>query len=199
LYVGLWFSSLFWLCIVPLIMRRSVTFQMKKFAWPLSIAGLFLFIADWYALIVLRERGVWVLLTVFLLVWSADIGAYFFGRAFGKNKLAPRISPGKSVEGVIGGALVVVVIGSICWSLGDGTKNFFDMLGADISYVRLFFVMIFLCGLSVIGDLFESQLKRLQGMKDSSQLLPGHGGVLDRIDALMPVLPFAALLILGLS
>jgi phosphatidate cytidylyltransferase len=199
LYLVMGLSSFFWLFIVPFMMKKSLNFSLSRFSNILSLTGFIVFTADWYAILVLREKGLWVLLSVFLLVWIADIGAYFFGKKFGKHKLAPFLSPGKSIEGVIGGMFLVTLLGFLFYWFGDGVSNFFDIIGSKLSIFTLPFIMIFLCGMSVIGDLFESQLKRLQGLKDSSNLLPGHGGVLDRIDALMPVLPIAALLLLGLS
>jgi phosphatidate cytidylyltransferase len=132
-------------------------------------------------------------------VWIADIGAYFSGKAFGKRKLAPSISPGKSWEGAIGGAIAVLALASLSIILAGGAApwlqdSFAFRLQARFGWAAALLVLLVIVIFSVIGDLFESQLKRRAGMKDSSNLLPGHGGVLDRVDALIPVLPMAALI-----
>ena len=124
----------------------------------------------------------------------ADVGAYFAGKAFGQRKLAPSISPGKTWEGAIGGCLLVMAVGAICaW-----VPNFSDTFAAHVQAVwgwsALMLVMVGIVAASIVGDLFESLLKRRAACKDSSNLLPGHGGVLDRIDALIPVLPLAVLI-----
>ena len=124
----------------------------------------------------------------------ADIGAYFCGKALGKRKLAPTISPGKSWEGAIGGCLCVLLVGSgstMIPALGD---TFSLTVLQRWGWGGLVIALTVLSAVSVVGDLFESLLKRRASMKDSSHLLPGHGGVLDRVDALIPVLPLAFLL-----
>jgi phosphatidate cytidylyltransferase len=155
----------------------------------LTSAGLALFQA--------KLIGTSFLTSVLLLVWAADIGAYFIGRRWGQNKLAPSISPGKSVEGLIGGivsvwclAIVWLSLNKIFASMND---NIFSMLLRH-GLVSMLIGLTFLTLMSAAGDLFESLIKRSAGKKDSSQLLPGHGGVLDRIDALLPVLPLSILL-----
>jgi len=197
--VFLTISAVFWLFIVPFLLKKSLGLSLNQYASFLTFLGIVVFIADWYAMIVLYRKGLGVLLSIFFLVWSADIGAYFSGKALGKHQLAPNLSPGKSIEGVIGGMILVCIFGMACLLGAHDTPHFFGLLAMQLPTYVLFIVMIFLSALSVIGDLFESQLKRLRGVKDSSHLLPGHGGVLDRIDALMPTLPIAALLILGLA
>lgn len=133
------------------------------------------------------------LLSVMAIVWIADIGAYFSGKAFGRHKLAPSISPGKSWEGAIGGWLAVLILAGASTRLPFLEDTFAVRLYAQWGMPALLVVMTLLVAASIVGDLFESQLKRRAGMKDSSGLLPGHGGVLDRIDALIPVLPLAVL------
>ncbi len=148
------------------------------------------------AIVALFARSPLYLLSVMVLVWIADIGAYFSGKAFGKRKLAPTISPGKSWEGVYGGAVAVLAIASVSIVFGGAAlaDTFAVRLQAVFGWVGALCVLLLVVAASVIGDLFESQLKRSAGMKDSSNLLPGHGGVLDRVDALIPVLPLAALI-----
>jgi phosphatidate cytidylyltransferase len=122
------------------------------------------------------------------LVWAADIAAYFAGRRFGKNKLAPSISPGKTWEGVIGALLGVAVYVLLVWAIA-GSPGKLPLI------VLLLVASWCWVGLAVIGDLFESAIKRQAGVKDSGALLPGHGGLLDRIDALTSTLPMAALVL----
>jgi phosphatidate cytidylyltransferase len=138
---------------------------------------------------------------VLVLVWVADVFAYFAGRTLGlkftKSKLAPSISPGKSWEGVWGGMAGVVVL-AICWTLADSAAqaqvpSLYSRLAA-VGWPLLVLAALFLAAMSVVGDLAESLVKRSAGFKDSSQLLPGHGGVLDRVDALLPTLPLAMML-----
>jgi phosphatidate cytidylyltransferase len=177
------------------MMRKQLTFPLQKYSTSLAIIGGILFLANWYAIVILRNEGLLVLLSVLMLVWVADIGAYFFGKKFGKHKLAIQLSPGKSIEGAIGGMICVVTFSILCVYFDTRFESFFSQLSNHLSIVLFLFVILFLTIMSIIGDLFESQLKRLSGVKDSSQLLPGHGGVLDRMDALLPVLPLAALIL----
>jgi phosphatidate cytidylyltransferase len=155
----------------------------------------------WIAVAQARMIGVNFLFSVLVLVWVADIFAYFSGRALGgrffARKLAPAISPGKTWEGACGGMMGVVLCAFI-WRWLDGSVS----LGASSLYTRLgnihlaFMVLsvLFLATMSIVGDLVESLFKRSAGVKDSSGLLPGHGGVLDRVDALLPILPLAIML-----
>jgi phosphatidate cytidylyltransferase len=129
--------------------------------------------------------GAWRLLFAFALVWAADVGAYFAGRAFGKRKLAPRVSPGKSWEGVYGGLALALVIAGIA-----GTWLFRLDGGTWLAFLLLSVAVVLL---SIVGDLGESLLKRQAGAKDSGTLLPGHGGMLDRVDSLLAALPAMAL------
>ncbi|MCG2584088.1 phosphatidate cytidylyltransferase [Massilia sp. TS11] len=169
----------------------------KSFANTLlSIFYFFALVGCFLAIIALFQHSSLYLLSVMVIVWAADIGAYFSGKAFGKRKLAPSISPGKSWEGAIGGLLIVLVL-AVATVLFGGTllaDSFVVRLQAAWGWIGLVGVLSLLVAFSVAGDLFESQLKRRAGRKDSSSLLPGHGGVLDRIDALIPVLPMAALI-----
>ena len=183
--LGRWFyvpAAAFWLLVVPLWLKRR---------WPLPKSllgvaiGLLLILPTWLALVQLRQAGALALIAIMAVVWLADIAAYFFGRALGRHKLAPSISPGKTWEGAIGGALAVIVYGLVLAPKLPGVlaQNF----------PLLLLVLILLTAISVSGDLFESLLKRQAGLKDSSSILPGHGGVLDRIDSLTSTLPLVAL------
>lgn len=133
------------------------------------------------------------LLSVMTLVWIADIGAYFAGKKFGKRKLAPSISPGKTWEGALGGGVAVIVAGVVCALTPALSDTFAAHVQLAWGWVGLVLVMIALVAASIVGDLFESMLKRRIAFKDSSNLLPGHGGVLDRVDGLLPTLPLAVL------
>ncbi len=168
----------------------------------LGLLGLWL---AWLAIAQARIAGVNFLLSVMALVWVADIGAYFAGRNFGgklvPRKLAPSISPGKTWEGALGGIVGVVVL-ALLWQWADrqwaneDLSLYSRLLGAQPWWAWL--AVLWLTAMSVVGDLVESLVKRAAGAKDSSALLPGHGGVLDRIDALLPTLPLALLLLEGL-
>lgn len=181
-------SAAFWLLCVPLWLR---------FQWPLraigALPGLFigaiLLLPTWLALSLLRETlGPLGLLLLMAVVWVADIAAYFSGRALGRRKLAPSVSPGKTWEGAAGAVLAVIIYGFILRALYPHALGY-------IHSGELILLLAVLTAISIIGDLFESLLKRQAGIKDSSNLLPGHGGVLDRIDSLTSALPLAALLI----
>ncbi|MFA7504666.1 MAG: phosphatidate cytidylyltransferase [Burkholderiaceae bacterium] len=157
------------------------------------VAGLLVF-ACWLALYELRQLGPVALLGAMAIVWVADIGAYFVGRAVGRRKLAPRISPGKSWEGAIGGAFLVVIV---AWTLAAAPALADSLPAVLVGKLGPWVAGVVLVGfvaLSVVGDLHESLLKRQAGVKDSGRSLPGHGGVLDRVDALIPTMPLAALL-----
>jgi phosphatidate cytidylyltransferase len=177
-------SVLFWILAVPLWLKSK---------WRLSsstlgmLVGAIVLLPPALALAQLRQFGPWLLLAAMAVVWVADIAAYFSGRAFGKHKLAPAISPGKTWEGAYGATAGVLVFGYIvAFSLGAAAQP----LGSLLMLVP---VLIAVTAVSIIGDLFESLLKRQAGMKDSGTLLPGHGGVLDRIDSLTSTLPLIGL------
>jgi phosphatidate cytidylyltransferase len=159
------------------------------------VLGLVALWAAWLALAQARGIGVNFMLSMLCLVWMADVAAYFGGRRFGRRKLAPSISPGKSWEGVWSGLAGVVLLAAF-WIWLDGRAGFdgpslYSRIFSSLGLVGLALSLLALCGLSVVGDLIESLVKRAAGAKDSSHLLPGHGGVLDRVDALLPVLPSA--------
>ena len=184
----------FWFFIAPLMLAKGMNLSLQKLRPFYGVLGLILLPATWFALVFLRELGLVFLLTTIALVWVADIGAYFVGKAFGKHKLAIQISPGKSVEGAIGGLVLCYVYAFLCVFYLPFEATLFGAWAIRFGWVAMFLMVTVLTAFSIFGDLFESQLKRLAGVKDSSHLLPGHGGVLDRIDALMPTMPIAALL-----
>jgi phosphatidate cytidylyltransferase len=153
-------------------------------------------VACFAAIVTLFKHSPLYLLSVMALVWIADIFAYFSGKAFGKRKLAPSISPGKSWEGAIGGGIAVLVLSvlTVVSGLSWLADTFPVRLQAKFGWPATLVLLALIVAASIVGDLYESMLKRRAGVKDSSNLLPGHGGVLDRIDALVPVLPLAALI-----
>ena len=164
----------------------------------LSVVYAITLVSCFVAILALYLKSPLFLISAMALVWIADIGAYFSGKAFGKRKLAPTISPGKSWEGAIGGCIAVVLLSAVSVLLAPSfpwlQDTFVVALQAKRGWALAIIILVVICAFSVIGDLFESMLKRRAGAKDSSDLLPGHGGVLDRIDALVPVLPLAALI-----
>lgn len=171
----------FWLLLAPLWLAKRWAI---KDGWPARILGWVLMLPAWFAFLEWRpaaEPGyAYALLAVMGLVWVADIAAYFSGRAFGKHKLAPSISPGKSWEGVAGAVVAVVLYALVVNHLG--------WLGKTLPVTVLVPVAVALTAVSIVGDLLESWFKRAASIKDSSALLPGHGGVYDRIDSLIAVL-----------
>jgi len=182
-----------WVLLSGFMLRRGVTAWSR---WPAPLrlwCGLFLIACAWLALVQARQMGLDFLLSVLTLVWMADIAAYAGGRSFGRRKLAPSISPGKSWEGALTGLLGVCLLAT-GWLLSDPQGgSLYAHLWAWGPVLALA-ALVFLVAMGVIGDLLESLVKRSAGVKDSSQLLPGHGGVLDRIDALLPVLPLAMMM-----
>jgi phosphatidate cytidylyltransferase len=190
-------SLAFWLSIGPMSLSR-----VHRIGPGWAVAALTLS-AAWVALYELRLAGAATLVSAMAIVWLADIGAYFAGRAFGRHKLAPRVSPGKTWEGVAGGMAAVLAVAAavaIGWPAGTGADAaspgvFSSWLAARAGPLPAAAILAAIAGLSVVGDLYESLLKRVAGVKDSGTLLPGHGGVLDRIDALIPTMPGCLLLL----
>ena len=182
-------ATVFWIAGAPLWLAQ----RLRPSPSTCAAAGWIVAWPAFLAFVVLRDTSPWLLLAVAALVWVADIAAYFAGKRFGRHKLAPAVSPGKTWEGVLGAiAGVVIYGGALAWianSYSTPLTSLFDE-GAAVAVVV---AMVGLTALSVVGDLFESWMKRGAGLKDSSRLLPGHGGVLDRIDALTSTLPVAAL------
>jgi phosphatidate cytidylyltransferase len=198
-------AALWWAAVVLWLMGGTVALRSGVAAWPQLpraarwVLGALALWLTWMALAHARVISINFMLSTLCLVWMADVAAYFGGRAFGKHKLAPSISPGKSWEGVWSGMVGVVVLAFFwiwldTWAAVDG-KSLYTRLQQSLGWLGMVPALLFLCGLSVVGDLVESLVKRAAGAKDSSQLLPGHGGVLDRVDALLPVLPAALALV----
>ena len=167
----------FWLVVAPLWLWRGLQ---SAPAGMLAAVGFVVIVPAALALVLMDP---WELLGVLALVWIADIAAYFAGRAFGRHRLAPHISPGKTWEGAAAGVVGALAYAIICGTFLKG-----------LPWMVYLAVAALLAVISVVGDLFESAVKRRAGVKDSGALLPGHGGLLDRIDSALAVLPLAAIL-----
>lgn len=173
---ALWVSLIGWLFAFFAI----IAYQRERLMWPSNLwintlIGLWLIVPMWAGLFLLLEFNGLLALLLLILVWSSDIFAYFAGRKWGRHLLASRVSPGKSWEGVVGAVLGTAIVIYFMIPLGP-----------------LFFIALAMIPVSIIGDLFESMVKRIYGVKDSGQLLPGHGGVLDRLDSLTAAAPLFA-------
>lgn len=191
-------ATLVWILLVPFAIARRTGIGGQRLAGKcMAIA---LCVATWLALLQADGMGKGFLLSVLLIVWVADTAAYFAGRAFGQHKLAPAVSPGKTWEGVIGALLgnVVLALGLISWqaALADNPGgSVFALLYHSLGLALMLACIVMITLISVMGDLYESLLKRIAGVKDSGVILPGHGGVFDRIDALMAVFPVTMCLV----
>ncbi len=181
----LFVAALFWLVVAPQQLARR---HIDLLSWPGRLTWALIVGAGWLSMVSLQRLGADYLLVVIVVTVIADVAAYFVGRAFGRVKLAPAISPGKTREGAVGG-----IVAAALWSCASAFC--LGLASTPLHGLLAFLAGAFLGAFAVIGDLWESQLKRQAGVKDSSHLLPGHGGVLDRIDAQLPVLPLATLLI----
>jgi phosphatidate cytidylyltransferase len=180
-------AAAFWILAAPVWLAQ----QWRGRGWLTNaLVGWVVLLGVWVAIVELQARSAWLVLAAMAVVWIADTAAYFTGRRFGRRKLAPSISPNKSWEGVFGGIAAVALYALLLmpFAAHAGYAGAHDVVAG---FVFVLFVML-LCAVSVIGDLFESLLKRQAGVKDSGSLLPGHGGVLDRIDALLSAMPLAA-------
>ena len=196
LFPGAWMpallvAALFWLVVVAVVVRYPASAPLLR-ATPVALAGGVVALGGaWLALVVLKaatgshgdSAGAWQIAWLLAAVALADTGAYFAGRGFGRRKLAPAVSPGKTVEGAVGGAVAVLAWAACAAALFDGSTARWLLLGVGVFAA------------AVVGDLFESALKRTRGVKDSGGILPGHGGVLDRIDSVLPAAPVFALLV----
>ena len=189
----LWLSVIWWLFAALLMFlypKSSVFWANNKFI--IALFGWLTLVPTWLAFMVLRTnsylldefQGAQLLMYLFMLVWSADVGAYFVGKSLGKRKLMPNVSPGKTIEGFLGGVvcagILTVIVGlSLEWS--------------SDKFMTALLVTLLITSISVLGDLTESMFKRQAGVKDSGTILPGHGGILDRIDSLTATAPVFAL------
>jgi len=201
-------EALWWVVALLWVVAGGLALKSGPALWPRLpkevrwVVGLVTLWAAWLALAHARAVGINFLLSVLALVWMADVAAYFGGRALGRRKLAPSISPGKSWEGVWSGMVGVLALAALWIAIDErfavDAPSLFTRLWQHLGGVGMVLALLALSGLSVVGDLVESLVKRAAGAKDSSRLLPGHGGVLDRVDALLPVLP-AAMALLSLT
>jgi len=196
---GIWLAgAAFWVLLSVWMLARGVS---RWINWPAvlrHLLGLALIVLAGAALWQARLQGWVFLLSILALVWTADVAAYFGGKRWGRRKLAPSVSPGKTWAGAVSGLVGVLILSSLWLVWETVTPNSHPSL-----YTRLWqlgpwvsvLALVFLTAMAVVGDLVESLVKRSAGIKDSSGLLPGHGGVLDRVDALLPVLPLAMMLV----
>ena len=177
-FIGL--VAMLWMCAIASILLYPTGEFLFKNQWFVGALGLVIMLGAWVSLSMLRahDQGALWLVWLFVLTTATDVGAYFVGKAFGKNRLAAQLSPGKTWEGAVGGCVIATLI---CASA--------LMFWQSYSLLSAFLLTIALVCISVFGDLFESLLKRTSGVKDSGTILPGHGGVLDRIDSVVAVLP----------
>lgn len=173
-------ATLFWLIVVPIWLIKRFTIGSKPL---MALLGILLMAPLCLALICAKGADPWLLLILLATIWIADSAAYFAGKNFGKNKLAPIISPGKTWEGVLGALIAVTIFAGILY------------FGFNVRNLAIFPLLWLVAVFGVIGDLFESLMKRQANIKDSGDLLPGHGGILDRIDGLIPSLPIAIMAI----
>jgi phosphatidate cytidylyltransferase len=176
-------SLIFWVFIIPCLLKSRYAIKNPLL---LALMGWMVLLPTGFALYQLRAIDPQLLLGFMATIWISDTAAYFSGRAFGKHKLAPNISPGKTWEGVAG-ALAVVFVYALLW------RHF---AGEEAQPKFLIPLLLVIAVLGILGDLFESLMKRQAGLKDSGNILPGHGGILDRIDALTSTLPVAVLSLL---
>jgi phosphatidate cytidylyltransferase len=188
-------SLFFWLWVVLRWLAQGVPHFFTRSPWVLVILGLCILLAVWEGAHAAMHLGPWFFISLMSVVWISDIAAYFTGRAFGRHKLAPSISPGKTWEGVIGAWVCtsLLALGLAHAEFTSHVPHFYSLVFERAGWWGGLAVISVLVALGIVGDLFESLLKRRAGVKDSGRLLPGHGGMLDRIDALLPTLPAAML------
>lgn len=190
-----WLCAIFfWVIYVPYALylgARTISFGERLFLMLMGISVLY---TCWLGFIFAREQAATYLLSLLAIIWMSDIGAYFIGKALGRHKLAMHISPKKTVEGAIGG-LCVALLFAIGLTLSNTLEpTFLGSIIAQHGWGSAVLLVTLCVGAGIIGDLFESLLKRQANVKDSGHFLPGHGGILDRIDALLPAIPLALLL-----
>lgn len=186
-------TASWWVCALLLVVAyHKLSLSWMRWQFAQAVMGIFVLVPCWGALNFVRqqENGFYILLFIFALVWSADSVAYFVGKKFGKHRLAPKVSPGKSIEGFVGALLACIIVGLATFLLTS--------IPLGQWWGGIFLVIGTVC-FSVVGDLFESLMKRQAQVKDSGQLLPGHGGLLDRIDSLTAAAPMFIFLSWALS
>ncbi len=188
-------GCVWWLIALGLVLSYPEATNWWRAVWTRCLIGVLILVPAWASLQQLKtyDDSSYLILLLMLLIWGADIGAYFTGRAFGNRKLAPEVSPGKSWAGLYGGvaSAALIVIAASFW---QGNPDLLSIEGAWFFLGCLLVVLV-----SVLGDLTESMFKRFRGIKDSSSLLPGHGGILDRIDSLVAAGPVFSLLLIFLG
>lgn len=205
LIMALWGSApVPWMLLVTVLFwvgatHTVLTFKGKRPFWArskisLPLVGLLCLPPFWASFILIRaeSHGPWLILGLLVMVWMTDIGAYFAGKTFGHRKLAPRLSPGKTLEGLVGGVVLALGI-SMAFYLGVLKRGSPLLSQFDTTPLQWGGLTLVVICMSVIGDLFESAVKRIQNVKDSGHLLPGHGGLLDRLDSLIATAPFFCL------
>lgn len=196
-----WFVSAVWIVAGAVVLQRGVNGWRAMPSTLRVLIGMALLVVAWVAITRAERLGFNFLMSALALIWASDIAAYFGGRAlggrlFGVGKLAPSISPGKTREGAVSGLLGALALATV-WTLwidprwGGDAPGLYTRLVQGQGWVVMLLAVTALTAAGIVGDLFESLVKRAAGAKDSSRLLPGHGGVLDRIDALLPTLPMA--------
>lgn len=192
-------SVMWWIIATLMVMTYPASSKYWKHPWASAVLGLVVLLPMWKALVFIREaqfvpiesfNPLLLILYILLLVWAADVGAYFTGKAWGKSKLAPNVSPGKSWAGAWGGVTAAMILGVI-------TSFLMDL--SFVMSIQFLVITALTAFISIIGDLTESMFKRTRGIKDSSALLPGHGGVLDRIDSLLAAIPIFVFLLMTIG
>ncbi len=186
-------ATVVWLVVGSLLLRSERSGPVHIAPSVSTLLALLLPLAAWCALMLFLRVGAVTLLSVLVIVWLADTAAYFSGRAFGHKKLAPHISPGKTWAGVWGAIVAVIIVALIVWKAVSTAPLYTNRVLDAFGVMAAIPALAFLVAVSIVGDLFESLLKRQAGTKDSGRLLPGHGGFYDRLDAMLALLPGAAL------
>lgn len=192
-------SVMWWLIATLLVLTYPESSKYWSNSWVSALLGFVVILPMWKALVFIREanftpiesfNSLYLILYILLLVWAADVGAYFSGKAWGNSKLAPKVSPGKSWAGAWGGVTATLILGSVASYLMELSL----LMSLQFLVITAITAMV-----SIIGDLTESMFKRTRGIKDSSSLLPGHGGVLDRIDSLLAAIPVFVFLLMSMG
>ncbi len=194
---GIWFLGLELVACVVWLGLLAVTYVARDRGFAVTdntsyVLAALIVSATFFAMVWLIQTGGWqLMLSVFMLVWLADVCAYFAGRFFGKHKMAPAISPKKTWEGAAGAFVSVVICALAAWVWLPHEMVFSSLLMEKAGFAAGILIVLLLVAISISGDLFESALKRHAGIKDSGKLLPGHGGFYDRLDSALAVFPCA--------